>query len=644
MAIVGFEQDEHPDAPPGAGYAIADSGERAYVYDPNLAAQFQGPSPAAPPMQAPEPPSYDLMSAADAGLDQQDDRLAFNTGPAGRDFNSQNLAVDAGGPPAPPPSASDVRPQMSGGPTAQSSANVSYPGDIANASSTGPNQSVQPPQASQGPPPEVDPDEQLRAQLQAGVNAPVYQAPVKGGLRPKSAEVTSEGAEAPMEAADWRELQDANEAIAQTQVTKAAVLRAQAENQIAQAQAQMPALQQEYEANKAQLDRARASAKQDLAKVQGLLQEVNTKKIDHHRLFLHSGFVGGMFAGIAQALGAGAAILGRTGHNVVKEQMDADLANDIAEQREEIENGRANANNALQMLRDRYNFDIPQAESALKIAQLGVQNAQLQQFQGMKMSDDAQMGLEQWIAQNQKDQFLEARKLYTASMGKQTRKESLTYQQGSAGGYRAPTDAERSRRLANIKAAQEAGIIQKPGEGKEQIDPQLVVYDTNGKAIAARNKESADKIRDKYEQYKTIMPSIGAMKSSAGHFNTLSPEERATFALNFETAVSTYNTSLGQGQMKDADMERWHNMISQGNFGAQRALAEFEKLVQNKYQAAVDSQTGPEVHEDFSRGKPKAGYNKKRAATPTVGRSQSNSDASVDDLRQYLKTEYGGPQ
>ncbi len=624
MALIGFTQDDHPDAPPGAGYFHADSGESAYAYDPNLAAQFSG---QAPPQQAPQDNPFDLTSAA--GPDQ---RFALGGTRAGLDLNSQNMAVDQG-PQQAQPTASDAAPDYS--PPAGPSTSAA-PQAAPNASVAGPQSSAAgappPPQAL---PPEVDPDEQLRAQLQAGINAPVRVGATPGGLRPKSAEVTTEGAEAPMSQADWRELQDANEAIAQTQVAKAGVLRAQAETQMAQAGAQLPGLQAKYDADQAKYDQARAAAKQDLAKVNGLLQDVNNKKVDHNRLFGKPGSVGSILAGVAQAAGTWSAIMSRSGHNMVADQINGLIDHDVAEQRDEIENGKASANNALQMLRDRYNFDIPQAESALKISQLGVVNAQLKQFEGMKMSQDAQQGLESWMAENQKAQFLEARKLYTQSMGKQTRKESMVYQQGSAGGTRAPTTKEQLERIAVAKGGQEIGAIGKPGQGND-IPPALVVYDTNGKAVAARTEPEAVKVREKYAMYKKIMPSLAAMDASAGHFNTLSPDEQATFKINFETAVSTLNNSLGQGQMKTDDFQRWNDYMSQGNFGVKKAISEVRAITKNAYQAEVDSQTGGAVNEDFGKGKPKAKYNNKRATTPTVGRSQAGTSATPDELKAAL--------
>ncbi len=337
-------------------------------------------------------------------------------------------------------------------------------------------------------------------------------------------------------------------------------------------------------------------------------------------------------------------MLSGTGRNVVAEQINRQVDEDVAEQREEIENGRANANNALQALRDRYNFDIPQAESALKIAQLGVVNAQLKEYEGMKMSQDSQMGLEQWMAENQKAQFLEARKLYTASMGKQTRKEQLAFQQGSAGGYRDPNHKEKMDKYAEIEAGQKTRTIPTPGEGGEKIPDALIVYDTNGNAVKARTEEEAKGIRKQYAIFKKTMPSVDALEKAAGFWDQMSPDERASWGLNFESAASTFNTGLGQNSMKDDDFKRWHGYLSQGGLGAKKALAEMRKIATNSYQADVDSQTGPQVRENFSRGKPKASYANKRATTPTVGHSQQGTSASLDDLHQYLNDNYGGGQ
>ncbi len=80
-------------------------------------------------------------------------------------------------------------------------------------------------------------------------------------------------------------------------------------------------------------------------------------------------------------------------------------------------------------------------------------------------------------------------------------------------------------------------------------------------------------------------------------------------------------------------------MIAQGNLGAKRALAELRKISRNAYQAAVDAQTGPQVREDFSKGKPSASYTKKRAMTPTVPRVAAKGP-DVDYLKS-VREAYG---
>jgi hypothetical protein len=391
-----------------------------------------------------------------------------------------------------------------------------------------------------------DSEEQLRAQQQAYVNAPVQVAPTKGGLRPKSAEVVSEGAEAPMAAEDWKDLSQLNKNIEQTQVAKAMVARTQAENQIAQAQAKMPALQQQYEQNKAELDGARARAKSDLGKVQMMLNDVNQKKVDHGRFFAQRGTFGALAAGIAQALGASAAILSGTGRNVVAEQMNRMVDEDIAQQREEIENGRANANNALQSLRVRYDFDIPQAESALKIAQLGVMNAQLQQYEGMKMSAEATTGLDAWIAQNRKDQFMEARKIYTASVGKQTRKEQLAYQAGSPGGMVNPTEKIRHERLQTIKESQETGTI--PDISRE------------GKALEAKKKTSPEntKAQEQLDAINNALSVTQRMDALYAQKTPLTPAQRGWLEAQQDVApMETHKAITGLSKFSEGEGKRY---------------------------------------------------------------------------------------
>jgi hypothetical protein len=604
MAIVGFEQDPHPDAPMGAGLFTADSGEQMYAHDPELASSLVG----------------------------QDDRLAFNTAPAGQDFNSQNLAADAGGqqPPTPPPSVADVGPQMSMAPP------------------PGPAASMAPPQSPQGPAPaprpqaqppaEVDPDEQARAQQQAAVNRPVRDAASPGGYRPRTSEESFTDAGLPLDPEQAQELQRLNENVKVAKQAETGLLVARAQEQTQAAQAALPDLILKQKEAEERLQRAQDGARHDLQQAKDLIQATNEKKIDPGRMFQGGkGAIAGIFAVIAQSLGAYAAIKSKTGRNFGAEIVQQAIDRDIAAQKEEIDQGRAGANNMLAVLQRKYDYEMPQAEAALRMAQNSVVQKQLAAFEGMKLSQDAMANLGSWQADLEKQQFLESRKLYEAGIGKHSRRISSQFQAPTSGGLREPTHAEKMGRYAEIEAAQKTGTIAKPGDGKEQIDPKLIVYDTSGSAVAARTEKEATDIRKQYAIYKKTMPSVDELEKAAGFWDQMSPDQRASWALNFESAASTFNTGLGQNSMKDDDFRRWHDYLQQGGLGAKKALAEMRKIATNSYQAEVDSQTGPQVKEDFSKGKPKAGYTKKRATTPTVGRSQAGSDVSSEELKKALE-------
>lgn len=512
--------------------------------------------------------------------------------------------------------------------------------------SQGPTMSVQPPPGptpapapATPPPPQLDEDEQLRAQQQAYINAPVYHAPVKGGLRPKAAEIVSEGAEAPMSSADWQELQRANESIMQAKVATTGLLVGRAEQQAAEAQAALPELQNRYLQSQKELEDRQASARQDLAHVQSMLQDVNSRRVDHGRFFARQGTVGNIVAGIAQMLGAFAATVGHT-ENFAKQIIDQRMASDIAEQREEIENGRASANNALQMFREKYKFDIPQAESALKIAQFGVVNAQLKQFEGMKLSQDAQAELQNWFAENQKAQFLEARKLYTASMGKQTRKESLTYQQGSAGGYAAPTHAEKMGRYGEIEAGQKTGTILKPGEGEPKLNRNLVIQGLDGTQVEARSEQEAIKIRDMRALQLNADRSAKELEKLSTIGNAINPATYHKYVGHLEAMVNSANTLFGQGVVRGEDLDRWRKQIlgDQYGIGAAEAAKEMREIINNAYQSRVDAQMGAAVTEKYRKGKPEARYGGARATTPTVtprGAAEPSDDRLLEELRKY---------
>ncbi len=579
-----FQQD--PQAPPGAGWFHSDSGQQVYEHLPEVASQL--------------PPPPDM-------------RMAMNDS---ADAGAGDASMAGGAPPQVAPSVPDVGPQMAPG-----APPIAAPGVAAPPPS---------PQA-QTAPPEADPDDQLRAEQQAYVNRPVYSAPVKGGFRPKSAEVTTEGAEAPMEQADWQELSRMNHSIIQAKTAEAGLVAGRAMQQQAQAEAALPGLMAERDRRQAEYEARQAAAKHDLAQIGQLVQATNAKQIDPERWFKSKGAIGNIVAGIAQALG------GYGGqHNAAADIINGYVDRDIAAQRADVENGRAGANNMLQMLKLKYDFDLPQAESALKLIQNSIVQQQLKAWEGTQLSQDASAKLEAWTADQEKANFMEARKLMTASMGKQTRKESLAYQQGSAGGMRAPTHAERMGRLGEIDESQKTGTMLKPGAGDKPIERSKVVYGLDGKPVEARTEQEATKIREQYKLFKQAIPSLDKLEQSAGILNSLSPDQQAQFGIHFENMLNTVNTMAGQGVVRTDDIDRWHGYLKQGGFGAKKAIQELREMAKNAYQASVDSQTGAEVNENYKRGKPGASYSGRAATTPTVGRTNS-SNPTEDMLREELE-------
>ncbi len=621
MALVGFEQDPHPDAPQGAGWFMADSGERAYAHDPELASSF---------FNQPEQPSEELMAAG-----QEDPRLAFGTGPAGQDFNAQNLAADAGGAQqAAPPSMADVGPNMSPAPAQGPMVSQAAPG----MSAPGPQAPQGPPQAQRPPPGEVDPDEQLRAQQQAYVNQPVRGAASPGGYRPRTSEESFTDAGLPLDPEQAAELARYNENIKVAKQAETGLLVARAQEQMASAQAAIPDLVMKQKEAEARLQQAQNGARQDLQKVKDLIQATNEKKVDPGRMFQGGkGVVAGIFAVMAQAFGAYAAIKSKTGRNFGGELVQQAIDRDIAAQKEEIDQGRVGANNMLAVLQKKYDYDLPQAESALRMAQTGVVQQQLRAFEGGKLSQDAMANLGTWQADLEKQQFMEARKLYEAGLGKHSRKVNLQYQAPSGGGLAAPTEAERQKRLGTIKLAQETGTMLKPGEGKEQIDPATVIYGVDGKPVAATSPKSADDVRKQYKLYKQAKPSLNKLQELAGLGKSFNWNDSAAYAIHLENVINTANTIAGQGVVRSDDIDRYKTAIAQGGLGAKRALAELSGILDNTYQSSVDAETGPSVAVDFGKGKPRATYTKKRAATPTVGRGAAGSDATPDDLKNALE-------
>jgi len=580
-----------------------------YAHDPQLAAQFVAPSP--PPMQ---------LNPADFGVDPNapDQRTAANG------FVTTDQRLDAGGP------APGLDQQL---------AQMQFQAPPAPTPAAPPPQApAQPPPAAGGGPPEPDEDAQLRAAQQAHVNAPVAVGRTPGGYRPRTSEETYSDAGLPLDEEQAAELHGLNQNIKAAKQAETGLLVARAQEQAAAAQAALPDLVLKQKEAEERLHAAQDGARQDLQQVKDLIQATNEKKIDPNRMFQGGkGVVAGIFAVVAQAFGAYAAIKSKTGRNFGQEIVQQAIDRDIAAQKEEIDQGRVGANNMLAALQRKYDFELPQAEAALRMAQNSVVQKQLANYEDMKMSQDAMANLGSWQAELEKQQFLEARKLYEAGIGKHSRKVNLQYQAPSAGGLRAPTEAERQQRLQTIDLAQKTGTLLKPGEGAEKIPDNLIVYDTQGRAVKARTEEEAKGIRKQYAIYKKTMPSVDELEKAAGFWDQLSPSQRAAWQLNFESAASTFNTGLGQNSMKDDDFKRWHAYLDQGALGARKALAEMRKIATNSYQAEVDSQTGPEVREDFGRGKPRATFTKRRAVTPTVGKSVPNSSATAADISQGLE-------
>src|SRR4030095_671532 len=94
-----------------------------------------------------------------------------------------------------------------------------------------------------------------------------------GGLPPRTAKVTPEGAGPPITEEEAQRYREANDAIVQAHISQAAATTAMADRQTAEAQAVLPALQQRAAEQQAQYDARRSEARQDLAKVNGLLHD-----------------------------------------------------------------------------------------------------------------------------------------------------------------------------------------------------------------------------------------------------------------------------------------------------------------------------------------------------------------------------------
>lgn len=388
MAIIGFTQD--PQAPKGMGDFHFDNGQSLYAHDPETAAAVSQ------SQQQPMQPSPELVQAAQPG---QDMRVA---GPGGGmpDYEGQTDAQNM-----------EALGKMRLGQGAAKESNEkkaveNHPEPTA--ASKPPSDIIQPGQG-------LD-NSQREQNIAAFLKRPMVGGGGKPRLVPKSESIETETPPDTPEAAAARADLHINTLLAKQQTAQTLQQRAQAEQ--LQYQAALPGLQQKAAAAQKQVDMQHTAYQQERADLQEMMDksQANEAGFNANHWFESKGAVGQLATVIAQAFGAYASTLSG-GENWVQKQINGYIDQDIANQKQQIESGRKNVDNALQRLKLRYG-DMDQAEAALKMAMTNSADAQAKMMAAGNQSEDVQNAWNEFHAQSEQDFNAAEQKFQTASYGK----------------------------------------------------------------------------------------------------------------------------------------------------------------------------------------------------------------------------------
>ncbi len=599
MAIVRFDQD--PELPMGAGLFHADDGRSFFAHDPALASSIK------PPQV--EQPNADIMAAAAPPPDMRT---------AGGDVSGiTSIARDlAGGqaPPAPPLSAPDVQP-----------ARVI-------------SEAAPPPPPPQNMPQELptNASQQRASDLATNtaeyVNRPVRVGATRGGVVPQTQAMTVETQGMPYDP-DSPQAMDrraAHIAVQQAGVNAAETTALREAGAAAAYRAALPELQEKAaEAERVQAIRRRGyeqerKALDDMTKA----SESQQKSFDANRFYQRAGVVGQIGAAIAQAFGAYAATL-RGGPNLIAQQIHEYIDADVANQRAEIEAGKAGVNNQLAKMNRQFG-DLDQAEAALKIAQQKISDNMAASYAASTKSEDVMKSLDSWLAEGQQRYVTLEQQFEDRAYGKRSVSTAAKMIAPSAGGVRDPTEPEKIQRLTTL---QKFGDVQKGAyEGEitrrkaEEGDPEkaekvrgLVIEDLKGNQILARSEPEATKIREMKSLHTNAAGAIQALDGLAERGSSLSPDDLRAVDLNIEAVVNGANTIAGQNAVKGEDMDRYKKALKStvGAMPAKKAVAELKTILDRTYQARVDAQRGSAVKESQTGKGSQVQYTGEAAQTTT---------------------------
>lgn len=590
MAIARFEQD--PNGPPGMGTFHGDDGSMLYAHDPELAAQVSQPSQTM--LDAAAPPPDARMAASD----EQTIQAGLFGGAGG-----QRQAT--------PPSASDVP---------------------AGASFAVPELREQP-QAAQPPPSEQEQAEALQQGVTGYMNAPVYEAPRKGGVVPQSQQMTVERTGAPYDP-DGPQAQDrraAGIAVDQATYNMAEAQGARAAAEAAAYQAQLPELQAKAAEAQRIVQHRKSVYQRERRELDAMVAEsdANAKSFDANKWYTDRGAVGIIGAGIAQAFGAYAAAL-RGGPNIIAQQIQGYVDAEVQNQRAQIEAGKAGVNNQLAKLQRHYG-DLDQAEAALALALQKKLETQVASYAKSTMSEDVMLAADKWLAESAEKRLMLEQQFENASYGKTSVQTAAKVIAPSRGGWRDKTEREKQESGKTLGVA--ADVVGKTYENeikrqkatgqdpdKKDKTNELVIEDSQGNQLLARSAPEATKIREMKALHTNARGSLDALSSLSKRGTSLSPDDQRSFDLNLEQVINSANTMAGQGVVRTEDLQRIKASLQNkiGSMPAQKAVAELSSILDRAYQSRVDAQRGSAVKVAETGAGQKISYTGKPSKTPTA--------------------------
>lgn len=405
------------------------------------------------------------------------------------------------------------------------------------------------PMMAQRPPqeaPQMDPS----AGLREAINAPVYTPgraaidPAKmreqgqyvptarqrtGGLdmTPEEKSVFEESAKTGL--SEQRASMEKQRALYDTQAEESA-------NQSIDARLEMQRLEQEkaqLDAQRAQKDRWIDSQMQAAQRDQDLIAQ---QKVDPRRLFHgEGGMVNGIMSAVAVGLGAfGAALTG--GPNTAAQIIQTRIQQDIDAQTNDIERRGARANNLIARMMQMKGMSLDEARAAATAYQANYarQEAIRQAgVQGTMQAQQAQQQLDQTMATFQLDQWAKYKEMLDGRAS--TAEAFVQPQRASAGGYRAPTEAERQQRLETMSKYQRVTGTEpaKPGEsgvvkiGGETFRAPKDVAAKAQERVSAIDQAEKNLIEKKKLLNENTLPTVG---SSGDRLKVLDAETAAAMA------------------------------------------------------------------------------------------------------------------